>query len=257
LKVVRRRGQGSIPAPCRIRSVRRMAAASGKVLVVDNSDRRQAGKWFANCLEGFGCVRVKNREELDPHDLGYPAVVLSGSERSIFENAEWLDKQLSYVRTLAKEGVPLLGVCFGHQLVFRSLYGKEVLTRRAAPEVGWVTVNLNGDEIFEGLGDSIRPYNFHFDEVGDVPDGWRIIASSAACRVHAVRHDELPIYGLQFHPETTVEDGVSSISCRSRVLAEYGVDAASITAASSRGERHYPEIIRNFVAFCGPRPRPK
>jgi len=234
-----------------------MAAASEEVLVVDNSNHRQAGEWFVDCLEGFARARVMNREELGPRDLGYRAVVLSGSEHSIFENAEWLDKQLSLVRALTNEGVPLLGVCFGHQLVFRALYGKEVLTRRVTPEVGWLPVYLKRDEIFAGLGDSVEPYNFHFDEVAEVPDGWRILASSAACRVHAVRHDELPIYGVQFHPETKAEDGVSSILGRSRLLAEYGLDAASITAGSSRGKRHYPEIIRNFVAFWGPRPRPK
>jgi len=208
-------------------------------------------------LEGFARARVIKREDLDPRDLVCGAVILSGSEHSIFENVAWLDKQLSYVRTLAEEGVPLLGVCFGHQLIFRALYGKDVLTRRLAPEVGWLRLSLERDQIFEGLGDSIRPYNFHFDEVAEVPDGWRIIASSATCRVHGVRHDELPIYGLQFHPETTAEDGVSGIMRRSRLLAEYGVDAASVTAASSRPRRHYPEIVRNFVVFQGARARPK
>lgn len=234
-----------------------MAAASEEVLVVDNSDHRQAGKWFVECLEGYARTRVMKREELEPRDVGYRAVLLSGSEHSIFENAEWLEKQLSFVRALTNEGVPLLGVCFGHQLVFRALYGKDVLTRRATPEVGWLPVYLKRDVIFGGLGDSVRPYNFHFDEVAEVPDGWHILASSAACRVHAVRHDGLPIYGVQFHPETRAEDGVSSILGRARLLAEYGLDAASIAAASGREKRHYPEIIRNFLGLWGLRPGPK
>ena len=229
-----------------------MAAASERLLIVDNSDHRRAGGWFADCLEGFASATVILREDLDARDVAWRAVILSGSERSVFEDAAWLDNQFSFVRNVMEKGVPLLGVCFGHQLMFRALYGKDVLARRAVPEVGWPTVELKAHEVFAGVPSAIRPYNFHFDEVVDVPEAWRVLASSESCRVHAVCHDELPAVGLQFHPEVTMEEAVSSISRAGPLLASYGVDAASITGASSRGGRHYPEIIRDFVASYAP-----
>jgi GMP synthase-like glutamine amidotransferase len=131
------------------------------------------------------------------------------------------------------------------------MYGKDVLTHRPEPEVGWPTVELSPDPIFEGAGGKIRPYNFHFDEVLELPDGWEPLASSEACRIHAARHHELAVVTCQFHPEVTPEEAASSIMHWGQTLAGYGLDAASITAPGRRGERHYPEIIRNFVRSCG------
>jgi GMP synthase-like glutamine amidotransferase len=225
-----------------------VASPRDAVLVVDNSDHRRAGGWFADCLKGFAAATVVAREDLDADDARWRAVILAGSERSVFENAPWLEKQFSFVRNVMAGGVPLLGVCFGHQLMFRALYGKDVLARRAVPEVGWEPVELKRHELFAGVPSTIRPYNFHFDEVAEVPAGWRLFASSGSCRVHAVSHEELPAWGLQFHPEVTVAEAVAGISRGGQLLAGYGMDAASIAAAAGQGAGYYPEIIRNFVA---------
>jgi GMP synthase-like glutamine amidotransferase len=225
-----------------------MTAASERVLIVDNSDHRRAGGWFADCLKGFAAATVALREDLDARCVAWRAVILSGSERSIFEDAAWLDNQFSFVRNVMEARVPLLGVCFGHQLIFRACYGKDALARRAVPEVGWPPVKLAPHELFAVVPSTIRPYNFHFDEVVDVPEEWRVLASSESCRVHAVRHDELPAVGLQFHPEVTAEEAASSISRAGPLLAGYGLDAKALTAAAGQGARYYPEIVRNFVA---------
>ena len=158
--------------------------------------------------------------------------------------------ELDFTRSLLDEGVPLLGICFGHQLLFRALYGKDLLRRRELPEVGWPPVELSPHPVFEGAGNTIRPYNFHFDEVAEVPPGWEIVASSAACRLHGLSHAELPVLGLQFHPEVTPRDASAAISRGTRLLAAYDLDAASITARNGLAG-YYPEIIRNFVSQYG------
>ncbi|HUU56156.1 MAG TPA: type 1 glutamine amidotransferase [bacterium] len=227
-----------------------MAATGNAVLVVDNSDHRRAGSWFGDCLAGFVEVEIAVREDVKTLRTGWRAVILTGSERSIFEDADWLAGELAFARRLLDEGVPVLGVCFGHQLIFRALYGKDVLTRRALPEVGWVPVKLASHPAFEGVGETIRPYNFHFDEVAEIPAGWEAVASSEACRLHGLCHGELPVLALQFHPEVSPREGVAGIWRGAQLLAGYGLDAASITAGSKRGRR-YPEIVRNFVAAHG------
>jgi GMP synthase (glutamine-hydrolysing) len=219
-------------------------------LIVDNSDHRRAGGWFANCLAGFAAATVVVREDLEAGDIGWRAVILAGSERSIFENAPWLARQCSFVRNVLDEGVPLLGVCFGHQLIFRALYGKDVLARRAVPEVGWGPVELESCELFAGVPPTIRPYNFHFDEVAELPAAWSLRASSPSCRVHAASHDELPVWGLQFHPEVTPDEGAASILRGAPALATCGLDEAAITAGGVRVAGYYPEIVRNFAGYC-------
>jgi len=231
-----------------------MASARRRIVIVDSSDHRRAGGWFVGCLAGFSQLEVKRREEIDPRELGWRGVILSGSEHSIFEDNDWLGKQLAFVRNLLAEGVPLLGVCFGHQLIFRALYGKDALTRRAVPEVGWHPVKLAAHAVFEGAGETIRPYNYHFEEVAEVAGEWEVLASSETCPVQAARHRELPAFGLQFHPEIAPEEGASGISRDRGYLAVFGLDADAIVADAKRGRRHYPEIIRNFVVYYASEP---
>jgi GMP synthase-like glutamine amidotransferase len=227
-----------------------MAATENAVLIVDNSEGRRAGSWFEYCMKGCAEVRIAMREDVKTLGKRWKAVILTGSERSVFEDADWLVEQLAFTRSVMDEGVPLLGVCFGHQLLFRALYGKDILRRRELPEVGWVPVELAAHPVFEGVGSIIRPYNFHFDEVVEIPPGWEAVASSEACRLHGLRRVELPVLGLQFHPEVSPREGVAAIGRGARLLAAYDLDAAAITAGSDRGG-HYPEIIRNFVSLYG------
>ncbi len=111
-------------------------------------------------------------------------------------------------------------------------------------------MELKSHELFAGAPPTIRPYNFHFDEVAEVPPGWALWASSENCRVHAVGHGELPAWGLQFHPEVAPDEGAANISGAGAILARYGLDAAAITAEAGRAAGYYPEIVRNFVASC-------
>ncbi|MGD8718447.1 MAG: type 1 glutamine amidotransferase [Candidatus Zixiibacteriota bacterium] len=225
--------------------------SNDRILIIDNSDHRQAGGWFAAEVEKLAPVDVVRREDLVPDGSKPAGVIISGSERSVFEDPPWLRQEIVFIRDAIQRRVPLFGVCFGHQLIFRALYGKDVLTRRPEPEVGWPPVELVPDPIFEGAGRTIRPYNFHFDEVPELPDGWELLASSDACRIHAARNREFGVVTCQFHPEVTPADAAASITRWERSLADYGSDAASITAPGCWGERHYPEIIQNFVRTCG------
>lgn len=222
------------------------------ILIVDSSDHRRAGAWFAECLAGLGPAEIVVREELEPERTAWRAVVLSGSERCIFENLPWLDGQLAFVRNVVAAGVPLLGVCFGHQLIFRALYGKEALARRPRPEVGWPAVTTTPDPLFAGVGPTLYPYNFHFDEVAAAPAEWEVIASSEGCRFHGVKRRTGPVVGLQFHPEVTVEEAAAGFRRERELLAAYGYAADEIVEAGEARAGYYPEILSNFVQVYAP-----
>ncbi|UCH78483.1 MAG: type 1 glutamine amidotransferase [Candidatus Coatesbacteria bacterium] len=217
------------------------------ILIVDSSDHRRAGTWFAECLAGLGPAEIVYREDLEAERTAWRAVVLSGSERCIFENAPWIETQLAFVRNVVGAGVPLLGVCFGHQLIFRALYGKEVLARRRRPEVGWPAVTTASDPLFAGAGPTLYPYNFHFDEVAAAPAEWEVIASSEECRLHGVKRRDRPVVGLQFHPEVTAEEAVAGFRRERDLLAACGYDADEIIGTGEPRAGYYPEILRNFV----------
>ncbi len=99
---------------------------------------------------------------------------------------------------------PILGICFGHQLI-GTVHGSEVVdlghTVREFKEVKLV----GSDPLFDGLPSSIRVSESHRQALTRVPQGFRLLAESATSQVEAIGHQTRPIYGLQFHPERSDE----------------------------------------------------
>ena len=100
--------------------------------------------------------------------------------------------------------IPLLGICFGHQLI-GAAYGSEVVDLghnvRAFKDVKL----LRSDPILDGLPSSIRVSESHRQALTRVPEGFRHLAESATSQVEAICHQKRPLYGVQFHPERSDE----------------------------------------------------
>jgi GMP synthase-like glutamine amidotransferase len=120
-------------------------------------------------------------------------VVVLGSERTAFDDAvPWLHGELSLVRQALADGVPLLGICFGGQVLARALGAR--VYRLPEPEIGWVRVAS------EHPGLAAGPWlEWHRDGF-DLPQGARELATGGAS-VQAFSIG--PHLGLQFHPEAT------------------------------------------------------
>jgi GMP synthase (glutamine-hydrolysing) len=222
------------------------------ILIVNSGEKVDAGRWIADCLADTGTsMRIVHRSELvGGFDVDeFDRVCLSGSERSVFEEADWISAQLDFVNHCADRGIPIMGVCFGHQIIARALYGKNALKRRKIPEVGWTEVRFDDHWLFEGFSSPLPAFNFHFDEVilEEVRD-FDVVAESDECPVHAIIHKTLPLIAVQFHPEIKPDDGAFEIADRGAVLASFGLDSDDILKRASNERRTYlPEIVRNFA----------
>jgi GMP synthase (glutamine-hydrolysing) len=129
---------------------------------------------------------------------GADAFVLSGSDRSLRDTAPWMIEEEALVREAVGAGIPLLGICFGHQLIGEA-FGAPIITREK--RVGLFDVAaVGGDPAFAGLGRTIVVPEQHADQLSGVPDGFGLIATSDYCPVQAVHHATAPAYGMQFHP---------------------------------------------------------
>lgn len=105
---------------------------------------------------------------------------------------------------ICKRRIPLFGSCWGHQYLGR-YFGGKVETRPDAWEFGShkITLNETGktDPIFSMLDDFFWANQGHADQIVELPDVLLNMAETSKCKIQAVKHRELPMYGTQFHPE--------------------------------------------------------
>ncbi|ODA84223.1 hypothetical protein RJ55_02741 [Drechmeria coniospora] len=102
-------------------------------------------------------------------------------------------------------GVPVLGVCFGNQLIAWRSDRTSVAPglKREYGETSMAIRRIGGhaDRLFEGLGDTLNVVMSHFDKVVHLPDGFETIATTANSEFAGIAHKSEPIFGIQFHPE--------------------------------------------------------
>ena len=97
-------------------------------------------------------------------------------------------------------GVPILGICYGHQFMAQTLGGK--VASAGISEYGKTSVMLQPDcVLFNGLEERNICWMSHCDYVEEAPTGFKVVSLTDECPVAAMVNDERRLYGVQFHPE--------------------------------------------------------
>ena len=122
-------------------------------------------------------------------------IILTGGPNSCYEEgAPTADE------ALFKQGIPVLGLCYGDQLMAHVLGGK--VERAENREYGKTDICLDTDsKLFEGIETENTCWMSHFDYISRMPEGFRSVAHTVNCPVAAMENVEAGLYGLQFHPE--------------------------------------------------------
>jgi len=122
-------------------------------------------------------------------------IILSGGPSSVYDKAA--PKPDPAVFSL---GIPVLGVCYGMQLLARE-FGGEV-SKALQREYGLGKVKIHkGSKLLAGLPGALNVWMSHGDEVKKVPPGFKVTASASGAGISAMENTELGLYALQFHPE--------------------------------------------------------
>ena len=185
------------------------------------------------------------------HDGEWPAQVdaadawlVTGSRASVHEAPDWVPPLQGFVRQVDAAGLPLIGVCFGHQLVHSALGGR---TERA--EQGWnlgaYPVECEVDFAGRRAGESLSLLAVHQDQVTEPAPGFERLATSAHCPWYASRRGQT--LTIQGHPEFDREF-FSALMQRVREKAGEQAVAAALEGLPERDDTH---AVRQFMrAWC-------
>ncbi len=182
-----------------------------------------------------------------PSPEQFAGAVITGSSASLTEPEHWMEIAVEFLRHAAGSGTPVLGVCFGHQLI-GAAYGGSVVKNPKGWEISTHAVHLNGagraDPLFEGIEDTFHVNLSHADiidaETIAPANGLRILAGNDATDAQALAAGDA-IRGVQFHPEFTADIVRGYIEARRDVLPEPDTLAARA--------RDTPDAIRIFENF--------
>jgi len=127
--------------------------------------------------------------------LNVKGMILSGGPSSVYEpNAPRLNP------SILEMNLPVLGLCYGHQLVAQISMGK--VEPACCKEYGTAEITVDKPVgVLKGVGKKEKVWMSHGDTVSDMPKEFEVLAHTDNCPVAAFRHKEKPIYGLQWHPE--------------------------------------------------------
>jgi GMP synthase (glutamine-hydrolysing) len=133
-----------------------------------------------------------------PADFEYDAVVVTGSRSSVYWDEPWIDGLVDWVARAADRGLPILGVCYGHQALAEALGGR--IEAMDDIELGYREVRRvdDGDPLLDGLDDPFVAFETHSDRVRELPPGATLLAENER-GVQAFRRGDC--WGVQFHPE--------------------------------------------------------
>ncbi|KLJ00580.1 glutamine amidotransferase [Luteimonas sp. FCS-9] len=184
-----------------------------------------------------------------PAPGAHRAVIVTGSGAMVTDRADWSERSAGWLRDAAHAGVPLLGICYGHQLIAHALGGEAGANPRGR-EMGTVEIETlpaaADDPLFRDLPPRFAAQATHLQSALGLPDGAVALARSALEPHHAFRWGDR-VWGLQFHPEFSATHMRGYIRARAEALRAEAADPAAMLAAV-RAAPHARRVLRRFAA---------
>jgi GMP synthase (glutamine-hydrolysing) len=196
-------------------------------------------------------VDVRNGVPLPAHGA-VSGVVITGSHEFVTEHLPWSERVAEWLRGAVARRLPVLGICYGHQVLAYAL-GGEVGDNPNGLDFGTVTLQLTpqavGDPLLGGLPQPIYAHVSHSQSVLRLPEGARRLACSEIEPNQAFVIGE-EVWGVQFHPEFDAAVVVAYIDAFQDALRQEGRDPGRLRD-SCRPAPAGPEILRRFARIAG------
>lgn len=191
-------------------------SSNGQVLFVQHQDDCPPG-YVGERLEQHGMrVQVVRAQDDLPDPRDFDLIVPLGSDDSAYDDTvPYVRSELELLETALSARVPVFGICFGAQLLARTLGGR-VFRSPSGPEIGWLRVDTSQPEFVEP-----GPWLvWHLDVMGTPPGGVEVARTPVGTQAYVHGQN----VGMQFHPEATLESARIWADHYRAALAEVGVD---------------------------------
>ena len=154
---------------------------------------------IANRIRRLGAFSEIHEPEISIDDLkDASGIILSGGPISVYDS-----KSPTTDPKIFELGIPVLGICYGHQWMAQTLGGE--VTEGKIKEYGYSEIHAtkDADGLLRYLKQDFTVWMSHGDEVTKLPKGFKVTATSDVCEVAAMADDDKHFFGIQFHPEVT------------------------------------------------------
>lgn len=191
-------------------------------------------EWESNGIKYRRIDTPESIEELNPD-----AVVCSGSRANVSMWEPWMDDAAQVLQQAVTANIPVLGICFGHQLLCKAL-GGEVKRTKVRTDIVSPLFSVGMDTLLSPIKTGLFT---HQDEVTRLPPGTRRIISTKHCENAGMRVAGKPVWGVQFHPE-------ASRSVIEQAHADGDMDDAEFAAFEA--EHDGGALLSAFAQLCKP-----
>lgn len=245
--------QNSIPAPILI-------VKTGSALPGARQDGRDFEHWFEDALGHAGGIHTLRIDDpagdaaalptVSAARSRYAGVVITGSPAMVSHQADWSERAAGWAAEVATSGLPLLGVCFGHQLLAHGLGGRVGANPRGR-QMGTQPISLltaaREDALLGHLPPQFSAQTSHQESVLELPPGAVLLATSPRDDLHAYRWGRAA-WGVQFHPEWSTGIMDAYIEARRGALLKEQQDPEALKTAITP-TREAASVLRRFATL--------
>ncbi len=179
----------------------------------------------------------------------YSAIMITGSAACVTAPEPWMDYVIDMLQDAKAARIPVLGICFGHQILAAAVFGMDAVRKSKTPEIGWFKVRALDVEhpMFSGIDEEFTAFLSHFDEVRRC-EGMTVLAQTKRCGVAAYHVEGFPMWGVQFHPEMEQTEAEELAVLRITGRPDLGFNVDETLAASMDSTALATQLFTNFFA---------
>ena len=186
-----------------------------KILIVDNSFKHkcikcsQFHRHFSAKTSVLHSIEGPLPQQLDR----YSHIILTGSGSSVDESSIIYSRLKPLIQKAEREGIPILGICFGFQAIVAALSDFTSIEHYENPEIGWTKIyQTSPSRLFRNIPKKFYAFESHTSNVVHLPPELRLTALSNGKNIQSYEHKYKPIFGVQFHPEYTAHRGTLKVN---------------------------------------------